>query len=36
MEDKNGGLFVLEGSIPTVGKKNITIEKYEGRRMGGF
>ena len=30
MEDTNGGLSVPEGSIPTVGKKNKTIDDYEG------
>ena len=30
MEDANGGLFVPEGSIPTVGKKNKTTNNYEG------
>ena len=35
MEDANGGLFVLEGSIPIVGRKNNTIDDYKGQRMGG-
>ena len=35
MEDENGGLYVPEGSIPTIGWKNKTIGDYEGGRMGG-
>ena len=35
MEDANGGLSVIEGSIPTVGRKNKIVEDYDGRRMGG-
>ena len=30
MEDVNGGLYVLEESIPTVGWKNKTTDEYEG------
>ena len=30
MEDANGGLYVKEGYIPTIGKKNKTIDNYEG------
>ena len=35
MEDANGGLSVIEGSIPIVGWKNKTIGDYEGCKMGG-
>ena len=30
MEDANGGLFVAEISIPTIGWKNKTSDDYEG------
>ena len=29
MEDANGGLFVPEGYVPTVGKKRKIVEDYE-------
>ena len=34
MEDAHGGLYVLEGSVPTVGRKIKTTVDYEGQRMG--
>ena len=34
MEDANGGLSILEGSIPTIGRKNKTVRDYERQRMG--
>ena len=34
MEYASGGLFVPEGSIPTIGWKNKTNDDYEGRIMG--
>ena len=36
MEDANGGLSILEGYIPIVGRKRKTTSDYEGRRMGFF
>ena len=33
MEDANGGLSIPEGSIPTIGRKNKTVNDYEGQTM---
>ena len=30
MEDANGGLSILEGSVPTVGRKRKIVSDYEG------
>ena len=35
MEDADGRLFILEGSIPTIGWNNKEVDDHEGRRMGG-
>ena len=35
MEDANGGLYILEGFIPTIGKKRKIVGSYEGWRMRG-
>ena len=35
MEYENEGLYVLEGSIPAIGRKNKTASDYEGQRKGG-
>ena len=35
MEYENGGLYVTEGSIPTIGQKRKIFNDYEGQRMGG-
>ena len=35
MEDANGGLSILEGYIPIVGRKRKTTSDYEGQIMGG-
>ena len=35
MEDESRGLFVPQGSIPTIGQKNKIASDYEGQRMGG-
>ena len=34
MEDENGGLYVPEGSVPTIGRKRKIVDDYEGQRMG--
>jgi hypothetical protein len=36
MEDVDGRLFILEGSIPTIGRNNKEVVDYEGRIMGKF
>jgi hypothetical protein len=33
MEDVDARLFILEGSLPTVGQKNKATDEYEGQRM---
>ena len=35
MEDVDGILFILEGSIPTIGWNSEKFDDHEGRRMGG-
>jgi hypothetical protein len=34
MEDADGILFILEGSIPTIGQNSKEVDGYEGQRMG--
>ena len=35
MEDEKGGIYVLEGSISSIGEKRKRNDNYEGQRMGG-
>jgi hypothetical protein len=35
MEDENGRLFILEGSIPTIGWTSKEYNDHEGQIMGG-
>jgi len=35
MEDADGILFILEGSISTIGWNSKEFDDHEGRRMGG-
>jgi hypothetical protein len=35
MEDADGILFILEGSIPTIGWNRKEVDGHEGRIMGG-
>jgi hypothetical protein len=34
MEDADGRLFILEGSIPTIGWSSKEVDDHEGQRIG--